>query len=390
MRIAFFSDTFFPDKNGVASAIYHFANLLVHAGHEVMVVAPKPVGWKKEHRKQLDERVRVVFATTLYTTIFSPDGSFGWLTPGQTREVKAFAPDIVHIHTPSTIGWHGILIARSLARPVVLHMHTNYYHPDTWRVIGVKNAWLVRLGLAFAWLVTRFYASRAKGLITPTKAFGDVLAQHLTQPIHTVSYPLEKEWYVTQKELDRPLSNQLLYVGRLGKEKRIDLALRAFARASASLPELRFRIVGDGLAKRSLESLTNELGIADKVVFSGGIPRKQILSEGLYQQADWFLSMSIFETLGYTLIESMAQGTPVLARSCPVNNEVVRGGGKIFKHESEEEMIIAVAEFLAESYRKDTLPEWRVHARKAAEKFSEGSITQDLVATYERVLQGVA
>ncbi|MBL9146424.1 MAG: glycosyltransferase family 4 protein [Verrucomicrobiaceae bacterium] len=99
----------------------------------------------------------------------------------------------------------------------------------------------------------------------------------------------------------------LLYVGRLIAWKGVHLALRALAQRPS---HLRFRIIGDGPLRPYLEAEAQRLGLADRVIFEGELPRDQVLAA--YRGADGFLYPSLHDSGGNAVLEAMAAALPIL------------------------------------------------------------------------------
>ncbi len=114
----------------------------------------------------------------------------------------------------------------------------------------------------------------------------------------------------------------LLTVGRLVERKGVDAALRTLARLGSRLPSWRYLIVSDGPFRPQLEQLTAELGLEDRVVFTGYVDEEDL--PRLYNAADIFLmpnrqvaesaggSLSV-EGFGIVFLEAAACGKPVIA-----------------------------------------------------------------------------
>ena len=100
----------------------------------------------------------------------------------------------------------------------------------------------------------------------------------------------------------------LLYVGRLIPWKGVHLGLRALARAEQ--PALHLRIIGEGMLRTRLEAEAQQLGLADRVEFVGGLSRNEVLRA--YSQAQGFLHPSLHDSGGNAVIEAMAAGLPVI------------------------------------------------------------------------------
>jgi glycosyltransferase involved in cell wall biosynthesis len=98
-------------------------------------------------------------------------------------------------------------------------------------------------------------------------------------------------------------------VARLVEQKDYPTQLRAFALAAPRAPSLRMLLVGDGPLRASLESLTRELGIADRVRFTGHTNEAPIALRAL----DIFVLASKFEPYGVALLEAKAAGVAIVA-----------------------------------------------------------------------------
>ncbi len=103
----------------------------------------------------------------------------------------------------------------------------------------------------------------------------------------------------------------LLCVSRLVGWKRLDRSLRAFHRLlSSNSDDLRLVIVGDGEMRSDLERLANELGIAGKTIFTGGLPQAKVYS--IMKFSDIFLSLYDLSNMGNPLFEAMRVGKPIV------------------------------------------------------------------------------
>lgn len=107
-------------------------------------------------------------------------------------------------------------------------------------------------------------------------------------------------------------------VGRLVSGKRFGTLVRA----CAALPGVRLLLVGDGPEQAALRSLAGRLGIADRVVFAGayGSGPAELLSA-----MDVFVSPSVEEAFGLSVLEALAAGLPVLHVTCPAIDELPPG-----------------------------------------------------------------
>jgi glycosyltransferase involved in cell wall biosynthesis len=118
----------------------------------------------------------------------------------------------------------------------------------------------------------------------------------------------------------------MLFVSSLWPYKNCDGLLRAWALARAELGDRQLAIVGAGRDEKylaSLKSLAAELGIADDVVFVGGVPLEQTVY--FYRAADLFVYPSLNETFGLPILEAMACGCPVVTSDTSAMPETAGG-----------------------------------------------------------------
>ena len=102
---------------------------------------------------------------------------------------------------------------------------------------------------------------------------------------------------------------RFISVGRLLHWKGFHLGLRAFAKAD--LPrEIEYWILGDGPERGNLEALVRELGIEDRVVFWGALPREETLAK--LKECDVLIHPSLHDSGGLVCLEAMAAGCPVI------------------------------------------------------------------------------
>ena len=121
--------------------------------------------------------------------------------------------------------------------------------------------------------------------------------------------------------------SDLIFVGRLIKEKNVDLLLRAVALVRNELKNIKCIIIGDGPEKDKLTDLRQRLSLSRNVIFKGFLGYEEVIS--LMKAAKIFVFPSMREGFGIVVIEAMACGLPVVIVEHPMNAavEVVRNAG---------------------------------------------------------------
>jgi len=263
MRIGFFTDTYTPQINGVVTSISLFRRALIERGHEVYVFAPTP-----EH---VDDDERIVRFKSL-PFAFQPEMRLASPISIEALRVLDKADlDIGHSHDPFAVGPFGLNVARRHKIPYVHTYHTMY--PEY-----VHYVWETRLTKKLAERLSREFCEQCSSIIAPsTKVERYLRNWGVTVPIDVIATGVDTARYalVNQERIDalakrasvRPEERLLRFMGRLGKEKNVELLLRALWHSR--LPNTRLLIGGDGPHREYLEALVAELDLTDRVTFLG-------------------------------------------------------------------------------------------------------------------------
>ncbi len=312
MRIAIFSDTFPPQTNGVANTAYQSAQSLSEAGHEVIAVTAAA----RANQKILTDnnKFKILFCPSTSTKIYPGERLALPLSLSVVRTIKKFRPEIIHSHTPFSLGWGAILAAKISGAKLVGTHHTFYNH--YLKHIKLDFAWTER----FSWKYTLKNYNCCDLFISPSKALADDLVQHgLRPPIKILANTINTDFFKpVPREVKKELKSKfrvgeqtLVYMGRLSYEKSIDQVLRAFSLVVKINPKIDLLIVGDGPERGKLEELANHLGIEEKTKFTGSLRGKDLVES--LEAADVFITASKTENMPLSVLEAMATGLPIIA-----------------------------------------------------------------------------
>ena len=156
---------------------------------------------------------------------------------------------------------------------------------------------------------------------------------------------------LSQDKGSRGSDEVVLTVARLSTQKRVDVALRAMALVLAHRPKARHVIVGDGPELGRLKQLAGELGISERVCFTGALaPRSAALIE-LYRHARLFAMTSVGEGLGNVYLEAGSLGLPCIGASDAGVPEVIVEGetGYLVDPDDAEQLAARIEALLADS-----------------------------------------
>jgi glycosyltransferase involved in cell wall biosynthesis len=176
----------------------------------------------------------------------------------------------------------------------------------------------------------------------------------------------------------------LVVVSRLVPYKRVDVVIRALAILSSDIDDITLRIVGQGPDRRRLESLAQELGVADRVRFEGFVgSHDEVL--GMVAEARCLVSASEIEGFGIVVVEAQSVGVPVVLSDIPAFKELVPDGhgGRLFSAGNAAALAAAVRPFLVDDER------WTAASREAIEhsaRYRWSAVAEATAATYERAV----
>lgn len=310
------TDSWFPTRDGVVTSITIIKESLEALGHEVFIVAPEP---EKEFRQ---EGVYYFPAVRFR----SYEGYYVPILPSNKMEVlREIDPDVIHIHGVATMALRGLVCGHELGIPTVMTFHTmvddaaKYYSP-----IKIPPETMEKL----IWIYLRQILKRMDVVVTPTACIGEELKSRGAVCRNLVTIPTgtnTAEFHpgIASDDIRRRHGLEgrrvAIHVGRISYEKELDMVVRAMQRIDATL-----LVTGKGPAKADIEKLVEDLGLQDKVVFTGFVPDSEL--PAYYNAADIAVSASKFETQGLSILEAMASGKPVACRNGRAFAEIVHDG----------------------------------------------------------------
>ncbi len=300
MRVAVFSEVYWPMVSGVGVTLLRLTEALQARGHEVRVYTASydlPPGC--QDRPEVHRSPSLPFF--LYRDV-------QWAFPRARdllADAQAFRPDVIHVATEYAMGLAGLKVARKLDVPVVASAHTDYEKYAS--RYGME--WAVRAG----WPYLRWFYGHAARVLCPGKLYEQHL--HSRGVFHTGIWsrginPAEFHPRFRSEPYRRamgvgPSDLLVTYIGRIAKEKNLDLLLEAWELLGIRREGAQLVLVGHGPLKDAIR----QRDIPGVRV--AGLKQGRELSEA-YASADLFVFPSSTETFGNVLLEAMGSGLPSL------------------------------------------------------------------------------
>jgi glycosyltransferase involved in cell wall biosynthesis len=327
MRIAYLAQSYPPMVSGSAILAEQLAKEMAKRGHQVLVIAASD---KDQPYITLQENLRVLRLRSIYNPMRVGQRFLLFPRFHVLQALEEFQPDVLHSHEPLQMGWLGLTYARRAWIPITLTVHqlpwfVASYLPNFIRPLIEKSLW------AYArWLLKRFTS-----IITLTKTISTFVHQMTRLQANVISCGLDLQTFhpplsvndevATRQKWNLPLRVPiLLHVGRLDTDKHADRVILAAAQTMRQM-DAHLLVVGDGRQKNHLMQLCRDLGIEERVHFTGYVSIQQGLP-ALYRMANMFVTASEIETQGIVLLEAAASGLPLVATRATCIPEIVYDG----------------------------------------------------------------
>jgi glycosyltransferase involved in cell wall biosynthesis len=378
LKIGIFTDSYRPYTSGVVRSIETFSEELQAQGHEVYIFAPDYPNCNKEKESR-------VFR---FSSIPAPTNhDFTLAVPFSIRlrsTIKKLNLDIIHVHSPFLLGRLGARYAKKLNLPLVFTFHTLYD----------QYVHYIPIGQNITKEITKKYCAdfcnHCDLVIVPTEIIGKHLQSWgVRSAIKAIPTGIkiqdfrtnEKDW-VHRKFGINPSCKLLISVGRLGKEKNFAFIIRSFKSIAESIPESRLVLVGNGPEKNALENLAREIGVLEKIIFTGTLSREEIIKA--YNSAHIFIFASVTETQGLVVGEAKAAGLPIVAVKAFGISEMVEDGIDGFLTDLDmNQFIEKINLLLTDESLRHSLSQ---NALRNAVKISAQSCTNKLINCYNEVI----
>ncbi len=303
-------------------------------------------------------------------------------------------PDIIHAHSPALNGIAAIRVGRKLSIPVVYEMRAS------WEDAAVDHGTTTEGSLRYK--ISRgletWVLKRADAITTISQGLkGDIARRGIAEEkITLVPNAVDAQHFQLAGEPDPELRAQLglqdaTVLGFLGSfygYEGLSLLLEAMPILLKQNPDLRVLLVGGGLQDENLHQQAKNLGIEDKVIFTGRVPHSEV--HCYYQQVDVLvyprLSIRLTELVTpLKPLEAMAQGKLLVASNVGGHRELIDDGGTgvLFAAGSPDALADAVLNLLAH-------PEDWKHIRANGRRFVESERNWPAsVAHYQSVYEQV-
>ncbi len=366
MKLALITDTYHPQVNGVVSVVDAIAQ---DVGKEcdVKILAPSGAGRNGVH--------------AFRSFSFHPYPEYRIAAVGPSTVGRIFAEegiDIVHVHTPFTLGLVGVAAAKRMGLPSVGTFHTML--PEYTHYVYGRIGFLLK---GLTWRYVSCFYRRCSVVTTPSHPIKEALLRHGLKDVRVISNAVNVDTFCP-RDAEPHADPVILFVGRLGKEKRIEVLINAAPLILERYHRARFMLVGTGVQETFYRKMVKAKGLSDSFIFRRYLSLPELITA--YRECDIFVLPSDTETQGLVALEAMACGKPVVGADAGGLKEVVNHGVDGFRFPPGDSVRLAgyTLTLIDDEALRRRMGE---EARKKAENFTSVKIARQWVDFYLSLLE---
>ena len=382
MNIALFLDCYSPMKNGVITSAMQLREGLEKKGHHVVIATVHIKGY-------INNDPNVIMFPLIPFDFGSKQG-FGPAVVNMKKLLgflKEHKIDLIHVHTEFSLGLAGRNAALKLKIPRVTTTHTMWEQYTNY-------SFLLKLKILFRTYL-RFYMYGTNVIVAPSikaKKYDRMVMPKIPVQIVPNGIDMKKFKSATLTENDineirtkygiKPSDKLLIFVGRIGPEKRVEELFDCVVPVIKKNPNVKLIYVGDGPSHGKLKEKAVQLSLEKSFIFTGFINWDEVYR--LYSIADIFVTTSLSEVHPMTLIEGAMCGLPSIARRDDSYLDLIHSGKNGYLVDSEEEMTGMIEKLINDNA---LYKEFSKNALEISQMFTADNHVNRMEKLYKKVLE---
>ncbi len=329
MRILMVSHGYPPTVSGVTLVVQKLARAMVRRGHSVCVVTSSET---RELYESEDQGIRLVRLHAAPNPLWQ-EGPIPYVSHKEMGEIVAeHAPEVIHSHDPGILGLQAQHLCDELGLPLLATCH--YVPRFLARYVALTHE-PSEVVEAMMWSIAIWFYNRHDQVVFATEAHRQSFVKAgLRVPTIVISNGVDTRRYCPQPERENeaqdiaaryhlPQGKRILFVGRLAKDKEIDVLIKAMPVVRQAC-DAHLLIVGRGDYREHLEDTIKDLGLRGCCHLLGFVPEEDM--PALYRAADLFAIAATTEVQSLPTLEACATGLPVVAAKAMALPELVHDG----------------------------------------------------------------
>ena len=373
MKIAIFSDSFFPLVDGGTISIKNNAEILSKKNKIFFFIPSK------------SQKLNIKNSQYIQLKSYGLESYKGYKIriPSFLKvyfKLKKIRPDIIHMHSIFGISWEGLIASKILKIPSVTTSHTIFSEATAELYLGGFEK--TKIFQKITWAYMRFFLNLNDFVITPSEIMKkELIAKKIKKPIYSISNGIDINKFpkVTRNKKEKI---SFVYVGRFAESKHIYESVKAFNLALKKGIKADFLIFGVGPQKEKIKNYIKKNNLDKKIKLLGFLEHEKILRG--YKKTDVFVTSSTIETEGISTLEAMSTGLPVIGVNVRATPLLIKNAGIVVPNNNEEKMADAMIK-LATNYKlRQKLGE---NASKIAKKYDLKEMNKKLFNLYKKIIK---
>ena len=385
LKILIASETYPPDVNGAARFSGQLAASLADKGHQVVVIAPS---LNTKDQVVNNNKLKVFRIGSIGVKKIHP--YFRAVVPFNINNkvekiIEDLNPDIIHIQNHFILGRACLKIAKRKNIPII---GTNHFMPDN--LLEYMPKLIARKTADIMWKDFLKVYNQLDYVTAPSLAAKSLVEEiGLKYDVAIISNGIDlnkfKPIKIADKDFDKFGLNKdipiFIFVGRLEKDKNVDLILRA-SKLVLKKKKIQVIIVGKGKDEKEFREIAQDLRLGVNVIFTNEVSDNDL--QKLLNLADVYIGSGSAELQGIAVMEAMAMSLPILALNAVALPELVESGVNGFLFElNENDLAEKMLEIITD---KDRLKEMGEQSRALIQKHSQPEIIKKFEKLYKDII----
>lgn len=329
MRILMLSFGYPPTVSGVSLVAQKLSRAMATRGHQVVVVTSSET---RERYETEDQGVRLIRLQAAPNPVWQ-EGPIALPSHRDFQELaEQYQPELVHSHDSSLLALQARHLCRERKIPLLATCH---YVPRFVARQVSRSREPVAAVESLLWMESIWFYNWHDHVVFATRTHrSEFLAAGLTTPSSVISNGTDTRRYCPRPAEDGereriealyhlPAAKRILFVGRLAKDKEIDVLIEALAHVR-DRTDAHLIVVGRGDYRQELEDRIEVLGMQERCHLVGFVPEEDM--PALFRASDLFAIAATTEVQSLPVLQACATGLPVVAADAMALPELVHDG----------------------------------------------------------------
>ncbi|BCR21061.1 glycosyltransferase [Borrelia miyamotoi] len=350
MRIAIFTDTYIPDKNGVSTSIRQIKAGLEKKGHTVYIFCTQS--------QRIDLKERCVYRCSSIKLNNKIDAQIA--LPNKTqidKIIQEYKPEIIHTHSEFIMGNIGKKLALKYNIPIVHTNHTMWDHYKHY--LGILK-YLINPDKVMKKFYDKIHhfiypsiKSRDKYFNFAKNADYKIIPNGVDRELFIKELSQEKKQEILNKHEINQNDKIIIFVGRINKEKNVSLLIEHLKKLLIENKNCKLLLIGRGKELNKVKHFRKKYGIEKQIILTGPIPWEEMYY--YYKISDVFASLSISEVYPMTVIEALSTGIPAILVNDIIYKDLIQQGKNGFLVDNYEDIYKHMKELIENDKKLQTL-----------------------------------